>query len=54
MRAHRKSCLDCERASKNPYAYCDDGWEMAKRESRAKYQLRKFAEGETKGQATLW
>ena len=54
MRAHRKGCLDCMRAVKDPYAYCDEGWLMAKRESRAGYQLRKFTESEVKGQASLF
>lgn len=54
MRAHRKICLDCQRTRKDPYAFCDEGWPMAKRESRAKYQLHKFSEGEVKGQASLF
>ena len=54
MRAHRKTCLDCTHARKDPYAYCDQGWEMAKRESRAKYRLHKLTDTEVKGQASLF
>lgn len=54
MRAHRKICRDCDQAKTNPYAYCDQGWDMAKRESRAAYRLRKFSDSEVKGQERLF
>ena len=54
MRAHRKGCLDCRHAITNPHLFCDDGWEMAKRESRAKYALYVFKEEIERGQERLF
>jgi hypothetical protein len=54
LKQHRAGCYDCSKARKDPYRYCDAGWELAKRDSRAQSALRKRKENEENGQGTLF
>lgn len=54
LKTHRKTCHDCARAKHNPYAFCDDGWDMAKRASRAAHELRSYKRASDLGQDKLW
>ena len=54
LKRHRAACYDCCKARKDPYRYCDEGWELAKRDSRAQGALRKRAEDKDNGQETLF
>lgn len=54
LKKHRAGCYDCFKARKDPYRYCDDGWELAKADSRAQYALRKWRDNEARGQDALF
>lgn len=54
LKHHRGGCYDCAKARQDPYRYCDEGWELAKADSRAQAALRRWKESQAKGQGALF